>query len=129
MVTTCYKSSFILTRSMHSLTKYPLLFEIIWIRYVISWEINSKLLFTLILSFENLIIFYYIRYDTIINTNNIMCYVTLTQIHTCVSKSVLEIKLDLETTVRDKNNWEKVNIAVESINHRSNRYLAFFKFD
>lgn len=33
-----------------------------------------------------------------------MCYVTLTQIHTCISKSVLEIKLDLETTVRDKNN-------------------------
>lgn len=31
-----------------------------------------------------------------------MCYVTLTQIHIRISKSVLEIKLDLETTVRDK---------------------------
>lgn len=31
-----------------------------------------------------------------------MCYVTLTQ--TRISKSVLEIKLDLEITVRDKNN-------------------------
>lgn len=31
-----------------------------------------------------------------------MCYVILTQ--TRISKSVLEIKLDLEITVRDKNN-------------------------
>lgn len=93
------------TQSMHSSTVSSVIQDYLDpIHDTWSLNINSKLLFTLILSFGNLIVFYYI--DTIrllIQTiYNIMCYVTLTQIHIRISKSVLEIKLDLETTVRDK---------------------------
>lgn len=65
-VTTCHRSSFILHKLLSRciLQQYPLLFKIIWIQYMIHEFIlkdKFKKLFTLILSFGNLIIFYYIN--------------------------------------------------------------------